>query len=392
MNRRILLIVVFIAVIVIGVGLFLSTRPRTTPNPNTTPGATQVVSGQPEATLPPTNTPLPMVDIIVAVQPINRGQIITPDMVDYRSWPEQSAPLSAITDMESVVGKIARTDIYRESPITNVVITENLNDLGAVGSDAAAVLPAGTRMISVPIDRITSGAYAIQPGDRVDAIISLLYVDVDEDFQSILPNDLYMFVLSGGEEAALTLFGPFDGRFESQPIAGQTASILVAPHEDVRPRLTTQMTIQNALVVYVGDFPENGRMFGASEPTPVPLPTDVEPVEEEPVADGTPRATAAPTRPDIISLAVSPQEAVTMTYFVEAKIPVTFALRPANETGTQSTQQVTLDYIMSSYAIQLPARRPFSIEPAIRSIRQLIAGETIELRPSIEPTAVPEEE
>jgi len=202
-----------------------------------------------------------------------------------------------------------------------------------------------------------------------------------------LPNAVFLTSINA-ENNTFTLVGPYNGRSETLPYGILGAMpVMIVPSEWPRPRLTTQMTIQNALVVYVGDFPENGRIFGGSEPTPVPLPTDVEPVEEEPAGTGTPRATAAPPRPDIISLAVSPQEAVTMTYFVESKIPITFALRPANETGTQSTQQVTLEYIMGTYAIDVPARRPYGVEPAIRSIRQLIASQTIELRDSDTPAS-----
>jgi pilus assembly protein CpaB len=393
MNSRLRLLLIFVVLIIIVGVVIVAVLPglnRPAPVPNVdggTPGASSAAVNVP--TIQPTYTEIPLLNIVVAIQPISRGQLITPDMVAYRGWPEEAVPLSAITELEAVIGKIARTDIYRESPITNVIITENLNDLGAVGSDAAAMLPAGTRMISLPIDRLTSAGYALQPGDRVDMIISLLFVDIDEDFQSMLPNSRLYFVTN--EEGVITTIGPYSGRDETGVLAGRPASLLIVPSEWPRPRLTTQMTVQNALVVYVGTFPEDGRLFGKNRATPVP--SDAEGTTETtapPAPSGANTgtvATAAPTRPDIISLAVSPQEAVMLTYFVESKIPVTFALRPASETGTQSTQSVSLDYVMGQYSIQLPARRPYSIEPAIRSIRQLIASAEISLQP--EATAVP---
>ncbi|MCO6443702.1 MAG: hypothetical protein J5J04_06430, partial [Anaerolineae bacterium] len=93
--------------------------------------------------------------------------------------------------------------------------------------------------------------------------------------------------------------------------------------------------------------------------------------------------TPLPPRPDIVAIAVSPQEAVVLAYYVEAKIPITFALRPANETGIASVRQVDLDYIMDQYRIVLPRKLPYSIEPAIRSIRQLVASNTISLRDTV---------
>ena len=172
----------------------------------TTPGAPGTVvaqnpSGTPAATNTPIPTPLPTIDIVVAVQRINRGQVIQSSDIGYRTWPEPYAPLSAITDTELVIGSIARFDIERESPIKTSDITDNLANIGSAGSDAAAILPAGTRMIAMPMDRLTSVAYALQPGDRVDLIVSLLYVDIDEDFQTQLPNNIRLLAVGedGGE-------------------------------------------------------------------------------------------------------------------------------------------------------------------------------------------------
>jgi hypothetical protein len=89
--------------------------------------------------------------------------------------------------------------------------------------------------------------------------------------------------------------------------------------------------------------------------------------------------TPTPPRPDIITLGVTPQEAVVITYLIEARIPVTLALRSARDTGEVATDEVTLDYIMSTYGIDLPPRTDYTIEPAIRSIRQLLVGDAIEL-------------
>jgi hypothetical protein len=43
---------------------------------------------------------------------------------------------------------------------------------------------------------------------------------------------------------------------------------------------------------------------------------------------------------------------------------------------------VTLQYIMSNFNITAPDRLPYALEPALRSIRQLIAFQEITLRDS----------
>jgi Flp pilus assembly protein CpaB len=176
MSRRVLLLVALL-IIIIGAAVAFLVLPNLNNNrqPTTagTPQATRQTSddGTPQATVVQP-TPIPTVDIVVAVQPIGRGQLISPDMVAFRTWPEEYAPINALFSLEEVVGRIARTDIEREQPILTGLITRTLSDLGAVGSDAAAIMPPGTRMVSIPIDMLTSNAYAIQPGDRVDAIFT----------------------------------------------------------------------------------------------------------------------------------------------------------------------------------------------------------------------------
>lgn len=390
MSRRVLLLIALLIIIIGAVIAFVVLPSMNNPTPNNagTPQATRQVANN-DGTAAPTvvqPTPLPTVDIVVAVQPIGRGEIISPNMVEFRTWPEEYAPRNSIYSLEEVVGRIARTDIEREQPILTGLITRNLNDLGAVGSDAAAILPPGTRMVSIPIDMLTSAAYAIQPGDRVDAIISLLFVDIDEEFQTRLPNDIFI-VTRDLETGGIEILDPVDGRIETTFLFGQSVPILIGPTEFARPRLTTQMTVQDALVINTGLFPDDGRLFGnATAPTPVPAPDDAQPTPATARTDGTAVPTLAPERPNVISLAVSPQDAVTLSYYVESQIPVTFALRPANETGTVTTQAVTLDFVMTRYGIQVPRKLPYGIEPAIRSIRRLLDTEQIIFQ---EPTPPP---
>jgi Flp pilus assembly protein CpaB len=106
-------------------------------------------------------------------------------------------------------------------------------------------------------------------------------------------------------------------------------------------------------------------------------------VPEGQQADGgaTPVPTPTEARPDIVTLGVTPQDAAVLTYAIEARLPINFVLRSARDTSRVATDPVTLDYIMTEFNIQLPGRRPYSIEPAITSIRQLLIGNTIGIAP-----------
>ena len=325
------------------------------------------VAQSPQSTPLPTATPIIFVDLVIAVQELPRGIVIPPNAVAVRPWPQDAAPINAITNMEDVIGKRARTDIFREQPILSNMVVDDLTGAAHVGSDAAAVLPNGLRAVSIPVDRLTSIAYAPQDGDRVDLIISMLFVDVDEAFQSLVPNNITLFKITAD---GIQLLSPIQGRVDSVSLG----PVIVGPSERQRPRLVTQMTIQDALIIHVGNFPNDGRFIGVP-PTPTPVP-----VEGQDAQNGTPPPpTPTPPRPDIVTLGVTPQEAVVLTWYIEAKVPVTLALRSASDTARTSTTEVTLDYLMGQYGINLPGKRPFSIEPAIRSIRQLVASTEIQL-------------
>ena len=369
MGRMRLFLIIAIVIVVVAVVVVL-VLPQLNPPPpavvdNT--GDTQVVVQAPESTPLPTATPIIFVDLVIAVQELPRGIIIPPNAVAIKPWPQDAAPFNGVSNIEDVIGKRARTDIFREQPILSNMVVDDLTGAAHVGSDAAAVLPDGLRAVSVPVDRITSIAYAPQDGDRVDLIISVLFVDVDEAFQSIVPNTLTLFKIT---DSGIELQTGIVGRVDSTSLG----PVIVGPSERQRPRLVSQMTIQDALVVHMGNFPTDGRFIGVP-PTPTPVP-----VEGEQGQGGTPPPPTPTTpRPDIVTLGVTPQEAVVLTWLIEAKVPVTLALRSASDTARASTSEVTLDYMMGQYGISLPGKRPFSIEPAIRSIRQLEAGDQIQL-------------
>jgi Flp pilus assembly protein CpaB len=376
MNR--LRLILILAVVILGVAVLLlvvlpslgGTPPATTVDNNGQ--VAQVVPTEVEGTPIPTDTPFVFVDLVLAVQDLPRGFRITPNAVTVRPWPQQSAPFNGITSLEDVVGRIARTDIFREQPILTNMIVDDIVDLARIGSDVAAVLPNGLVAVSLPMDRLTSVANGVQDGDHVNLIMSLLFVDVDEAFQTISPNTITLFSIS--PEGEITLQEGIQGRPDSSTLG----PVIVGPSERQRPRLVSQMTIQDAIVLHVGNFPSDGRYIGVPTPTPVPPPEeDAEGDEEE----STPvPPTPTPAR-DIVTLGVSPQDAVAITWMIEARIPVTLAIRSVNDTSRAATTNVTLDYIMATYGIELPGKRPYTIEPAITSIRQLVADNQIELAP-----------
>ncbi len=394
--RRLLPIIVVLAIVVVVVVVLLVSQqppaPAVDPNVPTQEGGGPAPVQQDVSNLLPTATPFDYVNVVIAVQQIPRGTSIEANAVEIRQWPADAVPVAAYSNAEDVIGKIARTDIYREQPILQPLLVDPLEqgaltNLASTGSDAAAVLPKGKVAVAFPMDRITSVAYAIQPGDYVDLIASLLFVDIDRNFQTIEPNFFQLIAFtcaSGGqppcpsnETVTFNFSTAARGAFDTRLVPGAgTFPVFITPSEEPRPRLSTQRTIQDALVVWTGDFPADGALF---RPAATPTPIELSPTPEGTPADAPPPPTPLPPRPDIVTLAVSPQDAVVLTYLVEAKIPVTFALRSAGDHSGLETQTVSLEVIMNRFRIEVPQKFEYGIEPAIRSIRQLSVGNSISL-------------
>lgn len=420
MRTRVILIVALVVVIILAVGGFLFTQQNGGDTGDDGTSEPQVTVVDQNVTVEPTVTPIPLVEVVVAVQDIPRGVEIQPNMVGIILFPLiqtvteggesiSTLPQGTFDELNDVVGRIARTDISREQLIQSRQIltgpfTQAAADLGRVGSDAAAVLEAGRVAVALPIDAITSVAYALQPGDSVDVLVSMLFVDVDQDYQTILPNDQQLLsftpveppegcndgTLSGSICDVVYLINATDvftgSNFDIIPLNTGTSigtlplSVFQIPREEQRPRLVTQRTVRDARVIWVGEFPLDGRIFRAA-PTPTPIVTVDPNATAVPAgaADVPPTNTPLPPRPQIITLGVTPQDAVILTYMAEAGLPMTFALRSARAVGLPETQSVTLDYIMTNFGIQVPDRFSFAVEPAIRSIRQLSLGDRIAL-------------
>lgn len=322
--------------------------------------------------------PADMIDIVVAAQNLPRGLEIPSEetaspAVMLMPWPISALPEDGtyFTDVNDVIGRIARTDLIRGAPILSSQVVDKLSDIAAVGSDAAAILPAGRVAMSIPLDPTGLGqvAYAIQDGDYVDVILSFLFIDVDEEFQTRLPNNVS--VITRMETGELEIGAPQQGRQEPSTLSAE--GVLVGPSEQQRPRLVTQRVISDAFVVHVGYFEEGGNFIGATPTMMAVTPIAPPPGEGTAEAEAVPTlaVSATPFAPVIITLAVTPQQALIMAWAIDAQIPITLTLRQAGDHGPAGQlEAVTLEYMIRNFNIAQPAALPFALEPPITSVRR----------------------
>lgn len=301
-----------------------------------------------------------MVEVVTAGQNILPGTQITEDMLNSITLPETQVVVDLFTSKADVAGQYAKYPLAQGILITSAMVTPAAENVNLSGSIWAPQIPQGMTAIAIPITRLSSAAYGIRDGDYVDILVSLLLVDVDSSYQSALPN--YTAIVTGGELPVLTAGiisggqGAAQGRTELD--AALNEPLYLVPSESQRPRMVTQMILKNVQILHVGTFPLPGEAVTAqanagqsgTEATPTPQPG---------------QQVAAPVvRPDMVTLMVTPQDAVTLKYLLDINASITLTLRNPNDQETNAeTEAATLQYLLSQYNIPVPAKLPYAVEP-----------------------------
>ncbi|MEK9164525.1 MAG: Flp pilus assembly protein CpaB [Chloroflexota bacterium] len=294
--------------------------------------------------------------IVIAVQPMSRGSRIPAEAVTMQPWPTLSLPNGAITDTAQVVGQVARFDIVRGMPILTSLIAPDVAQLGGQGSEAALKIPPGQVAMTIPMSRLSGVGYALKEGDHVNVLVSLLFLDLADRSQTALPNQSGLIVID--PVTNLITINPLgvEGEFVTKNLF--ESPIYLQPSEAQRPRLVVQQIVQDAVVLQVGTFGE--QLIAVPTATAVPNPAE------------TPTAEAAPTPippPDILTLIVSPQDALVLKYFIDSDASFTMALRSAGDVSRVDTESVTLQYAIERFRISVPAQLAYGLEPAIRNLQ-----------------------
>ena len=324
-------------------------------------------------------------DIVIIVQPVERGGVIAAEMLGSLAFPTAETIEGMFTNMDDVVGMQARYDLEPGIPVTSNMLVGGPGDLSTAGSDSALLIPEGMVAFPVAIDRFSSVAYGLRAGDHVNVIATMLFVDLDQNFQSALPNNLAtvigpggsVLLSSSGDEATTSeiVVDPLLSALTAQVASGGANSIqgesvvdpvlnqpfYAVPSEAQRPRLVSQTLLQDIVVLHVGNFlytDEQGDEVTDAYET------------QSPGVDAAGQALPAPPKapPDIITLIVSPQDAVTLNYMLYAGAKLTMALRSSGDGTLSPTQAVTLEFLVESYDIPVPSKQPYGLEPSIENL------------------------
>jgi pilus assembly protein CpaB len=136
---------------------------------------------------------LPTVDVLVAKSDIGLGKSLTPDDLQWQTWPTATASGSFIRRTErpeaptQILGYIARAPFIAGEPIREQKLVK------ADGSGfMAAILPSGMRAISTEISPETGAGGFILPNDRVDVIHSKREKSADRTGADLITSEIVL--------------------------------------------------------------------------------------------------------------------------------------------------------------------------------------------------------
>ena len=310
---------------------------------------------------PPTPTPAPKV--LVLTQNLKQGDLISVDVIQAMPWSGgDSTQVYKESEKAELIGRQLKYDLDAGTPIFKNFLLSEGEQLKMTGSTWALNVPPGMVAVSIPIGRLSGISYAPRPGDHVDVIVTVLFIDLDTSFQTMLPNQTGTVIASGPPDPETGIRNPLTvdifpniyGRTEIDPVLGQ--AVYLIPIEAQRPRMTSQMLLQDAVVLRMGEFPVTGTDKKA------PTPTAAAGARQQQTNQQQAAAQAAEV-PVVITLIVSPQDAVTLNYLIFSEAQMTLALRNPTDNSRLQISPVTLQFLLDQYQIPVPVRLPYGMYP-----------------------------
>lgn len=320
-------------------------------------------------------TPSNVIEVVVSLQTVPRGYQLTADILTTEVRDAASVGTNVVTNIDDVVGKYARNDIFQGQTLTFGSAVSDITLVGTEEYGPSSLIPPGFVAQAVPIDMQSSVAYAVSEGDYVDILLMFRLYQIDQEFQTLLPNAAYQTLETLGlnegdasspdgavndaletldEDSTLSIFAinPL-GRFEELPTGDLGHVFQSGPQRPV----FIGMVIQNAKVVQVGEYVPR-LPAAAALPTPTPEVTE---------GDATPTPefvfpTSTPIPPDVILVAMQPQQQLLLRYAIETGSDIDLALRGVNDGQLYPVQNVDIGYLLETFNIEIPPNFGFTVD------------------------------
>jgi pilus assembly protein CpaB len=216
------------------------------------------------------------VEVLVARDTINAGDVISADDFRTASVTEENAVPQAVTDVSGLEGLVARTDILKGQQLSRTQIGSVAEDDRA--EQLAFKFQQGYRAVSVSVDEISAVGGLLVPGDRVDIIATIEEQQRDTDrkfvrIQTVLQN---VEVLARAQTPVDSIPQIGEDGKPIAPVAGETD--LIRRPEDIEADagagsvtllLSPQEVQRVRLADHLGEISLSLRPYGDTAPTPI---------------------------------------------------------------------------------------------------------------------------
>ncbi|MBR1222105.1 Flp pilus assembly protein CpaB [Bradyrhizobium sp. U87765 SZCCT0131] len=167
------------------------------------------------------------VDVLVAKSDIPMGQTVTPNDLQWQTWPAANASTNFIRRNDKpdaitqLVGSIARSPFISGEPIRELKLVK-----GPGSGIMAAILPSGMRAISTEISAETGAGGFILPNDRVDVILSRREKTSEHNGSDSVVSEIIL-----GNVRVLAIDQTIEEKNGQKVVVGKTATLELKPEQ-----------------------------------------------------------------------------------------------------------------------------------------------------------------
>jgi pilus assembly protein CpaB len=306
----------------------------------------------------PAPTQAVLTEVFYAAQNIPQGTTITPEMLGKFSIPPENVAevMFTASEQNALVGQSARLTLDQGTLITSSMVGSGPVEIS--GPSWAVQIPSGMVAVTIPTNRLALGGYAVRDGAHVNVNACMLFVDVDPAFQAALPNFTSVLTGTGFLEGQLPVLSVAattgelpsrQGRIELDPTLQQP--FYTVPSETQRPRLVCQTVLQDVVIMKVGNFTLQ-QAASAADANATPSPAQAQ----------------QQAAPDVVTLMVTPQDSISLNYFVYSGAMMNMSLRNPNDVSRFAAESATLTSLLTQYNISLPSKLPYAMQPRLDTL------------------------
>lgn len=253
----------------------------------------------------PTPIPPRTEPVVVANQDIPVQSVLRPEDLRIIEVPLEAAPVSAVSSLDDAAGSITKIPLVSGETL----MRHHLADPTNVQRDLAFTLGPDQVLMAFPATDLMSQINVLQPGDRVDILVSVE--------QEMLPGDAGAAALVSSEEAeeveALFTFNAL------QQVEISAVIVEITPN-----RRSSSSTASSSRSVVSSEE-------ATPQPTPTPDPSEIE-------------ARA-------VLIALDPQDALVLKHLKDAEGIVDIVLRSPGSPEFFDLRPVTSDYLIDRYEL-----------------------------------------